>query len=90
MTTRAALDRPIRFHNRATGEILLVFSVDSPESCPRCQRLCCIFLERRPRPLCLACATDADELAHAGVLPRSAEGVNAHAIADCRKSEAAI
>jgi hypothetical protein len=52
------VDRPIRFYNHHTDAVLLVYSVDAPEPCPQCQRRCCIFLDRRPRPLCLACAAD--------------------------------
>lgn len=61
------VDRPIRFFNHHTGTMLLVYPVDSPEPCPQCGRRCCIFLDRRPRPLCLGCAADERDL-HRGYI----------------------
>jgi hypothetical protein len=62
------------------GVVLLVYDIDTPEVCPQCGQSRCIFVERRPRPLCLACAepqtapTDPakDEQVCGEVLPPSA------------------
>lgn len=54
-------DRAIRFYNQI-GDTLLVFPVESPETCPQCRQRRCIFLERRPRSLCLACASPVEDL----------------------------
>lgn len=52
------LDRAVvRIQNPSTGETLVVFPVESPETCPRCQQRRCVFLQREPHALCLACAS---------------------------------
>jgi hypothetical protein len=47
----------VRIQNPSAGETLVVFPIESPETCPRCQQRRCVFLERQPKPLCLACST---------------------------------
>jgi hypothetical protein len=63
MTTGALADRAaVRFDNPTTGEVLLVFPVDSPEPCPQCGQRRCVFLERRAAPaLCLICSNTRGE-----------------------------
>jgi hypothetical protein len=68
MTTGALADRAaVRFDNMVTGEVLLVFRVDSPEPCPQCGQRRCVFLERRAAPaLCLICSNQRRVVVDAG------------------------